>query len=117
MFFTNLALLGGFAALSIPILIHLLLKRKKQRLRFSTLQFFLKQDEQSTRRRKFRNWLLLAVRILLLTLIVLAFARPYLPNPLAGAAAAEKRQIVFVLDRSAGMQANDAGGERWNRAK
>ena len=116
-FFTNLALLGGLAALSIPILIHLLLKRKKQRLRFSTLQFFLKQDEQSSRRRKFRNWLLLAMRILLLTLIVLAFARPYLPNQFTNLVTQKRHQIVFLLDRSASMQANDADGVRWMRAK
>jgi hypothetical protein len=76
--FTNLALLGALTALAIPILIHLLLKHKKQRLRFSTIQFFTQQDEQASRRRKLRHWLLLAVRLLLVTLIVLAFARPYL---------------------------------------
>lgn len=54
-FFTNMALLSGLAALAIPILIHLLLKRKKQRLRFSTLQFFVKQDERASKRRKLRH--------------------------------------------------------------
>ena len=44
MLFTNIGLLAGLAALGIPIVIHLLLKRKKQRLRFSTIQFFQKQD-------------------------------------------------------------------------
>ncbi len=109
-------MLGGLGALAIPILIHLLLKRKKQRLRFSTLQFFLKRNEQSTRR-KFRNWLLLAARILLLTLIALAFARPYLPNQLAANSTQKKRNIVFVLDRSASMQARDGSDSRWNHAK
>ena len=46
--FANAALLGGLLALAVPILIHLLLKQKKKRLRFSTLQFFLKRDEQTT---------------------------------------------------------------------
>src|SRR6266487_925398 len=67
--FSNWALLAGLAALIIPILIHLLLRRKKQRLRFSTLQFFLKLDEKASQRRKLRNLALLAVRLLLVALV------------------------------------------------
>ena len=115
--FTNIGLLAGLAALAIPIVIHLLLKRKKQRLRFSTIQFFQKQDQQSTKNRKLRNLLLLAVRLLLLALLVLAFARPYLPQNQIGPAAGKRRQVIFVVDRSASMQANGTDGLRWERAK
>jgi uncharacterized protein (DUF58 family) len=97
------------AALAIPILIHLLLRRKKQRLRFSTIRFFARQDERSSRRRKLRNLLLLATRLLLLTLVVLAFARPYLPTADTADVASARRQMVLILDRSASMQA----GDRW----
>lgn len=76
LFFTNTLMLAGMAALAIPILIHLLLKRKKKQVPFSTIRFFQLQDEQSSRRRKLRNWLLLALRLLIVTLLVLAFARP-----------------------------------------
>src|SRR2546426_3106440 len=115
--FTNVLMLTALVALGIPILIHLLLKRKKQRLRFSTLRFFLQQDEQSSQRRKLRNLLLLAVRLLLLAILVLAFARPYLPENAASAARTQPRLAVFVLDRSASMQASDAGAQRWPLAK
>src|SRR5438093_3140025 len=102
-FFTNVALLAGMGALAIPILIHLLLKRQKQRLRFSTIQFFVRQDEQASKRRRLRNWLLLAVRLLLVTLLVLAFARPYLKSAQAAAGAQKPLNAVFVLDRSLSM--------------
>jgi hypothetical protein len=115
--FTNLGMLVGLGALAVPILIHLLLKRRTRRLRFSTLQFFQKQDEQSSQRRKLRNLLLLAVRLLLLTLLVLAFARPYLPGSQAAGARQQRRLAVFVIDRSASMQAADAGSPRWPRAR
>src|SRR5262245_51045198 len=98
-FFTNLALLGGLAALAVPILIHLLFKRKRQRLRFSTIQFFIKQDEQAKRRRMLKNYLLLAVRLLLVALLVLAFARPFTRTALT-AASQTKRVSIFVIDRS-----------------
>ena len=115
--FSNAAFLAGLAALAIPILIHLLLRRRRLRLRFSTLQFFVKQDEKAGRRRKLLNCLLLATRLLLLALVVTAFARPYLPDSPSSGGARKKHQVVFVLDRSASMQAADGGATRWSRAR
>ena len=115
--FTNLTMLVGLGALAVPILIHLLIRRKNRRLRFSTLRFFRRQDEQSSQRRKLRNLLLLAVRLLLLTLLVLMFARPYLPGGQAGGPGQQRRLAVFVVDRTASMQAVEGGVVRWQRAK
>src|SRR5262245_20119335 len=114
--FTNAFFLAALAALGIPVLIHLLLRRKLQRLRFSTTRFFVRQEEQASARRKLRNLLLLAVRLLILALIVLAFARPYLPLSSAAADARARRQVVLVIDASASMQATDTGGPRWAKA-
>ena len=44
LFFTNTLMLAGMAALAIPILVHLLLKRRKKQIQFSTLRFFQQQD-------------------------------------------------------------------------
>jgi hypothetical protein len=115
--FTNAALLAGLAGLAAPILIHLLLRRRSQRLRFSTVQFFVKKDEQSMRKRKLRNLLLLSLRVILFTLLVLAFARPYLPNIFAGGTNAKRQQAVILLDASASMQSAGSGGQQWKRAK
>lgn len=114
--FTNFALLAGLGAIVAPILIHLLLKRKSQRMKFSSIQFFLKQDEQSMRRRKLRNLLLLATRVLLFALLVLAFARPFLPNMGTAADGSARRQLVILLDTSASMQASLLNGSQWARA-
>jgi hypothetical protein len=115
--YTHPLMLGGLAALAVPIIIHLLLRRKKKRLRFSTLQFLMKQDRQSSQRRKLRNWLLLAMRLLLVALLVTAFARPFVPQGGAGSSPRQKRQAIFVLDRSASMMVADTDGPRWSRAK
>src|SRR6187399_2485767 len=95
LFFSNLWMLAGLTALSVPVLIHLLLRRKQVRVRFSTVQFFLRQDEHSSRRRKLRHWLLLSLRLLICTLLVLAFARPYLEGGTDGAAGT-KRQVILL---------------------
>jgi hypothetical protein len=114
-FFTNAWMLLGLAALSVPLIIHLLLRRKKKRFRFSTLQFFLRQDEQSAQRRKLRHLLLLTLRMLIFLLLVLAFARPFLERSAGGAAGRERRALI-VLDRSLSMQAVTADGSAWTRA-
>ena len=85
-------------------------------MKFSTVQFFLKQDEQSMRRRKLRNLLLLATRVLLFALIALAFARPFLPGGGADEDGGERRQLVILLDTSASMQAVGPDGSQWTRA-
>lgn len=117
LFFTNPWMLAGLAALSVPIIIHLLLRRKKTRVRFSTIQFFLRQDEQASARRKLRHWFLLALRILILAALVLAFARPWLRDEAAAGEGRPQRQMVLVLDRSLSMQANVPGGTKWDKAK
>src|SRR6478609_4119844 len=114
--FTNLAMLAGLVALSVPVIIHLLLRRKKKRLRFSTIQFFLQRDERSSQRRKLQNWLLLALRLLICALLVFVFARPYLRNSARAGADQQPRRVVIVLDRSLSMQANAANGPKWTQA-
>lgn len=115
--FTNTLMLAGLGALAIPILVHLLLKRRKKRIQFSTIRFFQFQDEQSSRRRKLRNWLLLAMRLLIVALLVMAFSRPYARQNAAGGAAQKQLRVVFVVDSSASMLATGTDGQRWALAK
>src|SRR5258706_3295948 len=109
--FTNLATLGGLAAVAIPVIIHLLLRHRRRQMRFSTIQFFLAGQEEAARRQRIRHWLLLLMRCLLLILFVLAFARPFLRQN-SSAATQPPRDVVLVLDRSASMQVPD----RWTTA-
>lgn len=117
LFFTNPWMLAGLAALSIPILLHLLLRRKKRRVRFSTIQFFLRQDEQASARRKLRNWLLLALRLLICTALVLAFARPWLSGGAAAGQTRPQQELIVLIDRTLSMQANGPGTTKWEQAK
>ncbi len=115
--FANAALLFGLAGLSIPVLIHLLLRQKSQRLRFSTIRFFVQKDEPSSRKRKLRNLLLLMARLVLFALVVLAFSRPYIRGGKSDPAARKPQQIVLVVDASASMQAIGSAGSQWALAK
>src|SRR5512142_1847207 len=109
------ALLGGLAGLAIPVLIHLVQRERRRVVPFPSLMFLRRIPYQSVRRRRVRDWLLLAVRLAALLLIVLAFARPFFPRGALAEAAASSggREVVILLDRSASM----AYGDHWARAR
>ena len=114
--FTHAFLLSALAGLGIPVLLHLLLKQRNPRMRVSTLRFFEIQETRSSSRRKLRNLLLLLLRLLVFALIVLAFARPYLPESWGGTARPKRRDVILVLDRSLSLRAIDSGKPRWPAA-
>ncbi len=111
-FLTPLFLLG-LAGLSIPVIIHLIQRERKNVVQFPSLMFLRRIPYQSVRRRRIRNWPLLLLRLLALLFIVAAFARPFLRRPaLAAAAAGGAREVVILVDRSYSM----GYGDRWARA-
>jgi hypothetical protein len=100
-------LLGGLA-LAIPVLIHLVRKEKTEIIPFSSLMFLLRVPKSSIRQQKIKNLLLMALRLLLLALLVGAFARPYLTQTeTPGAATSNDRAIVLLLDNSYSMRYGD----------
>lgn len=118
MTFLNPLLLLGLAAAALPLLIHLFNLRQPRRIDFSSLQFVRVLEESTMRRMKVRNWLLLALRMLALAFLVLAFARPTIPaGGDAGAAGEEAQVLVVVVDNSFSMQARDAEGRFLDQAK
>src|SRR6516162_2106753 len=105
MSFLNPFLLFGSAALAIPVLIHLVRKEKSEIIPFSSLMFLLKVPKRSIRQQKMKNLLLMALRLLILALLVGAFARPYMTQaakPILNAASSSG--TVLMLDTSYSMQ-------------
>lgn len=107
------ALLAGLIAIAIPVVLHLVQRERKQVVAFPSLMFLRKIPYQSMRRRVIRHWPLLLLRVLLIALLVVAFARPFLPGADAAAGAAGTREVAILLDRSASM----AYGDRFPRAR
>lgn len=104
----------ALAALAIPVLIHLIQREKKRVVHFPSLMFVQRVPYKSVRRRRIHNWLLLMVRLSALTLIVLAFARPFLQRDDLNVGGGEgAREVVVLLDRSYSL----AYGDRWERAR
>ncbi|HJT76880.1 MAG TPA: BatA domain-containing protein [Gemmataceae bacterium] len=102
----HLGFLAAAAAVAVPILIHLLLRPRARRVEIGSLRFLLLALKESTRRRRLRRWLLLALRALAVLLLALLFARPYLPG--AGSEGRD-REAVLLIDQSASMGAVQGG--------
>ena len=103
----------ALAGITIPVIIHLIQKERKNVVAFPSLMFLRRIPYQSVDRRRIRNWPLLLLRIAALALLVTAFARPFLKrDTLAAAAAGGAREVVLLLDRSYSL----AYGDRWQRA-
>ncbi|MBP7950982.1 MAG: BatA domain-containing protein [Verrucomicrobiales bacterium] len=79
MSFINQALLYGLAAVSIPIILHLLNRRSAKQIQWGAMQFLLDSVEQRRKRIQLEEALLLAARCLLVGLLALTVARPFQP--------------------------------------
>ncbi len=102
-FLAPLYLLGGLAIVA-PILWHLIRRRPKTQMPFSTLMFLQPSPPRITRRSRLENLPLLLLRILALLLLALAFARPLFRSASETAMVPEGRRVVVMIDTSASMQ-------------
>ena len=110
--FGNIGLLVGMLLGVIPIIIHLINRRRAKLLRFAAIEFLLLSDKRLARRLKLKQLLVLALRVLLIAALAFALAKPYIePDVAVGPDVSEPGAVVLVIDDSASMQAADASGE------
>jgi hypothetical protein len=94
--------IAGLAVLGVPVFVHLLRRHVTTPRPVSSLMFFERGTQSSTRHRRLKYRLLLVLRAALLLLLVLAFANPFVRR---SAAAANGRMHLIVLDNSFSMRA------------
>ncbi|PWB61125.1 MAG: hypothetical protein C3F17_13450 [Bradyrhizobiaceae bacterium] len=118
MTFLNPLVLFGLAAAAIPVLIHLLSRRKLRTIDFSSLRFLKELQQTSIKRLRIRQMLLLILRVLLIVSVVLAFARPVLRGSVAGILGNEgASSVIILLDDSPSMGVRNERGEIFARAR
>ncbi|HEY2411181.1 MAG TPA: BatA domain-containing protein [Pirellulaceae bacterium] len=111
-------LVAGVCAVSLPVLIHLLNRRRFRIVDWAAMEFLLQADKESRRRIRLQHWLLLFLRSLAIALIGLLLARPLLPSNFAsGLSPAAKIERIIVLDDSLSMQARGGNESAWERGK
>ncbi len=118
MIFLNPAILFGLLAASIPVIIHLFNLRKLKKIEFSTLTFLKELQKNKIRKIKLKQWILLALRVLIILFVVMAFARPALQSiQIGGTTSAAKTTAIFILDDTFSMSVVDQKGSYFNQSK
>jgi Mg-chelatase subunit ChlD len=104
-FVTPAFFIAGVALASIPIIIHILNRRRYRIVDWAAMTFLLQALRKNRRRLRFEQWLLLAVRCCVLLFLGLALARPLgcEDSTLASLAARRAGLHVIVLDNSYSM--------------
>ena len=116
MTFLNAILLGGLAAASIPVLIHLFNRNRFRTVKWGAMHLLDSAIKINKRRLKLEQLLLLLLRCCIPAVLALLMARPVLSGfeSLVGAA---KTSLVIVLDNSYSMEYGGAASGNFHQAK
>ncbi len=101
--FLNALMLVGLAGLALPVLVHLISKRKFDVVQWGAMQF-LELGRRTRRRFRIEELLLLLLRMSLLGLVALAVARPWVKGgPFHAMSGNVQRDVALVVDGSYSM--------------
>lgn len=109
------AMLFGGLAVAIPLILHFFFRARHRKVPWGPMKFLKLAIEQTSRRLRFQEWLLLALRCLVLLLLAFALARPTFSG--GGAGRGDAVDAVFLFDTSFSMGTRDGDGHRLERAK
>lgn len=97
--------LAGLAVLAAPVLAHLIRRSTRERFAFSAVRFLEDSAPRLDRRSRIQHPALLLLRIGIIALLALGFARPYFaPDAAPALVDRTPRHVVVLLDVSASMQ-------------
>ncbi len=98
----------GLAAVSLPLLFHLVRRTPRGEMQFSSLMFLQPSPPRLTKRSRLENVLLLILRGLVLTLLAFAFARPFFRQAaVVTPEDVEWQRVAVLVDTSASMRRAD----------
>ncbi len=114
--FGNPVLLAGLSAAAVPLLIHLITRKRAVRRLLPTFRFLVQAEKQVRRRSRLQQWLLLLLRMALIALLALFFARPaWVHGGILGAG--DPLALVVIVDNSLSMAYREGGESRLARAR
>src|ERR1700691_1665570 len=95
--------LAGLAGVALPLYLHLLKRHKQPPKPVPSLMLYESRTIASTHHRRLDHILLLTLRLLVLVLLIPAFANPFINRN--AAALASNRLVLLVIDNSFSMRA------------
>ena len=111
MSFLNAIMLAGIAAVSVPIIIHLLNRRKFKTITWAAMKFVKLSVDQNQRRMRIEDLILLLIRCALVALLALALARPASKDTVSDTLGQTKVTAFVILDNSYSMDLQGRDGK------
>ncbi|MCA9319823.1 MAG: BatA domain-containing protein, partial [Planctomycetes bacterium] len=106
--FASPSMLWWAMAAAVPLIIHLLSRRRYRRVPWAAMEFLNRAVKKIRRRLRFENLLLMLLRMAVLLLLALAFANPRAPGDgLFATVSGGSRTVIVALDTSFSMEARD----------
>lgn len=112
--FLNPLLLWAVPLAAVPIVIHLLNRRRFHQVRWAAMEYLLKALERNRKRLRMEQWLVLLLRTLAVLLLVALVARPQLGG---GGLVATVTHHVVLLDDTASMRQRSGSVALWDKAQ
>ena len=112
--FLNPALLWLLPLIAVPVIIHLLNRRRFQRVKWAAMEYLLAALRRNRRRLQMQQWLLLLLRTLAVALLIFLVTRPQLTGGMFGAA---RTLHVLCLDDSLSMTQRIGARDAWQEAR
>lgn len=110
---------AALALATIPIIIHLLNRRKLRRMEWAAMEFLLAALRRTRRKLRLEHLILLLLRTAMMVLLALFLARPMLSDTeyswLAGVLKNEEK--IFILDDSLSMNRQQADGTTFQKGR
>lgn len=97
------AMMWWAVAAAAPVIIHLWNRRKHREAPWAAMQYLLAAMRKNSRRIQVEQWILLAIRTLLVFLVVFALSEPVLERAGLTFRSGERTHVVLVLDGSYSM--------------
>ncbi|MGM0612084.1 MAG: BatA domain-containing protein [Bacteroidota bacterium] len=108
-------ILYGLFAVSIPLIIHLLNFQKYKKIYFTQTDLIADLKQQTRKQSTLRHWLILLLRMLVIAMLVMAFANPYIAREEKSSSSGD--HVTVYLDNSFSMQAQTSEGTLLDEAK
>ena len=100
----GLLLLGGVLA-AIPLIIHLINRRRVRRIEWGAMQWLIAAMKRQQRRMRLEHLLMLLLRMGLIALLGMALARPILTDSSLAGLVGGKRSVYVLIDNSYSTEA------------
>jgi hypothetical protein len=117
MLFVNVYFLFSLFAVAVPVIIHLFNFRKFKKIYFTNVSFIKDIQLQTKKQSRLKHLIILALRILAITSLVLAFAQPYIPLTQKSTNPEASNNVSIYVDNSFSMEAQSDQGQLVDEAR